>query len=174
MGDWFEGSGAPAGPARATTDPNAAVSAADQPAVKEIQTEQTQVVMSTIGEVASGLGGLPTSPGSGGAGSGFSFSPEEIATQISQCQQLIKNLNSDQRDIDVIAGTKPPATDEAGSVHQANAVVKFGNDLRVRNRSQIGYLEGWIATLQKAQQNYMETEHLTQAQWNRLTLGLDA
>lgn len=56
----------------------------------------------------------------------------------------------------------------------ANALSKLGQDLHKRNLSQIQFLNDWLAKLDAAQQQYMATEHLGQAQWARLASGLDA
>jgi hypothetical protein len=140
-------------------DPHAATPDADRQYLAELQAESAQA----------------QSAPAGGAGGGFQFDPEQIDAQIKQCQQLMTELEQDRTDADTAAqAATPPAEDQDGSQMQASAVRKSFSTLATRIDDQIKYLRGWLDRLNTAKQTYMEQEHVTADQWDRLSKGLNA
>ncbi len=107
-------------------------------------------------------------------GAGFEFTPEQINTQLAHCKEQIADLQTDlQQAQQAQLAVHPPAPD-AASVAQAKAVQNMLAQTAAAIEADIAYLTDWQAKLTDAQTRYMETEHLTADQWNRLANGLQA
>lgn len=148
-------------------DPRAQVSAADQQYIDEVVAESANDPT-----VTTGLGGYAApNPASGH----FAMSPEQLDAQIKQRQQVILDLQSDQQAASAARlAVQPPAADPAGSVMQANAFKDSLAALRDQIQADIQTVTQWLNTLTTAKRNYMEQEHVTEDQWKRLALGLEA
>jgi hypothetical protein len=107
-------------------------------------------------------------------GAGFEFTPEQINMQLAHCKQQLSDLNTDLNTAQYAQGAVHPPAPDAASVAQANAVRNMLAQTEDAIRADIAYLTDWQAKLTDAQTRYMETEHLTADQWNRLANGMQA
>lgn len=104
-------------------------------------------------------------------GAGFEFTPEQINTQLAHCEQQLKELATDLFSAQSAEQAVHPPAPDAASVAQANAVRNMLNETIAAIRADMDYLTDWQNKLTDAQTRYMETEHLTADQWNRLANG---
>lgn len=147
------------GVAAAGSDPHATTPDADRQYLAEIQAEISQ----------------PQNPSGGGAGSGFQLNPEQIDAQIQKAQQLLNELRNDKTDADTAARAAAiPAAGDDASVNAAKGISQSYSNLSHAIDRQIQYLQGWLGKLNTAKQNYLNQEHLTADQWDRLSKGLSA
>lgn len=108
-------------------------------------------------------------------GHGYIFTPEQVDNLLARAQDQRSKLQGYLQTIDPLKMIDlASAQDQAGSVLQANAVRTSFENLDKRITSQIAFLTDWINKLNGAKQNYMQQEHLTEAQWKHLTLGLES
>jgi hypothetical protein len=102
-------------------------------------------------------------------GAGFVFTPEQIQTQLAQCQELSIEyglaLRKAQQAEQVVHS---PAPDPAGSVLQANQTRQSLSNLTGVIQNQIDFLRNWQNTLARVKATYLRNEHLTEAQWQGL------
>lgn len=111
------------------------------------------------------------SAASRGIGAGFEFDPLQIQSQIAQCSQLLAELQADLVAAQLAeAAIQPPAPDPA-SVAQATAVKGMFTETVAAIRSSIDYLSTWQSQVSQAKDSYLNTEHVTTDEWNRLTNG---
>ena len=105
-------------------------------------------------------------------GKGFQFTPEQIEAQLVHASRQLADLNHDRT---MAQGAEQavhsPAPDLA-SVAQADAVRRMMANTRNVIESHIGYLTAWQTSLNQAKANYLTTERVTEAQWQRLAKGL--
>jgi hypothetical protein len=107
-------------------------------------------------------------------GAGFEFTPEQVDTQLKHCQNLLNDLRNDLQDAQAAnEGVYEPAPD-AASVAQADAVRNMMANAVNVIKADIAYVKNWQNQLNAARENYLTTEHLSEEQWNRLALGLQA
>ncbi|MGH3623049.1 MAG: PE domain-containing protein [Sciscionella sp.] len=160
---------------QADSDPQVSLTGEEKRIAEEIEIERDQAVATEISAAIVAMAPVTMAGAAiamSGVGSGFQFSPEQIATQLKHCQQLKEDLRADQVCIMQIEEVDPPAPDKAGSALQAKSFHKLGVDLMKRNHSQIEFLEQWARRLADAKRDYMQQEHVTEHQWNRLARGL--
>lgn len=160
---------------RADSDPYVSLTGEGKRIADEIEIERDQAAATEISAAIIAMAPINLAGAAiamSGVGSGFQFSPEQIATQQKRCQQLKEDLRADQFRIMQIGEVDPPAPDKAGSVLQAESFRKLGVDLMKRNHSQIEFLEQWARRLADAKRDYMQQEHVTEPQWDRLARGL--
>ncbi|HEX5406757.1 MAG TPA: hypothetical protein VFX16_31160 [Pseudonocardiaceae bacterium] len=105
-------------------------------------------------------------------GSGFTFTPEQIETQLTQCQDLyvqyVKASTTAQR---AEAAVHAPAPDTAGSMLQANQTQQSLTNLKGVIQSQLDFLKNWQHTLSAVKARYLQTDHLSESQWQQLAKG---
>lgn len=162
-------------------DPNAKDTViADQKTVSQIEGEQQQVYEQDLQEIEAAVVGVfdPSvetalrAQATAAMGRGYVFSPVQVDGLVRRAQDQSDRLRSYQQMIEPIQRIDlAPAPDQAGSVMQASAVTKSFENLNTRIKSQINFLTDWINKLNRAKQNYMQQEHLTEEEWKNLTLG---
>ncbi|HYS40943.1 MAG TPA: hypothetical protein VEO01_35470 [Pseudonocardiaceae bacterium] len=102
-------------------------------------------------------------------GAGFEFTPEQIETQLTQCQELSFQYRDALKNAErAETAVHEPAPDQAGSVLQANQTKQSLSNLQDVIRSQINFLTHWQNTLTQVKANYLQNEHLTEGQWQGL------
>ncbi|HEX7660455.1 MAG TPA: PE domain-containing protein [Pseudonocardiaceae bacterium] len=110
-----------------------------------------------------------------GMGKGYQFSPEEIENQITQCGQQMDELRQHMRDANTaaqyfsVASAADPVSQKAAKAH-----TQWATDLATNLRHRTTELQQWMDQLNQAKKAYMDQEHLSEDQWHRLTLGLEA
>jgi alpha/beta superfamily hydrolase len=107
-------------------------------------------------------------------GAGFEFTPEQINTQLAHCEQQLKELATDLFSAQSAEQAVHAPAPDAASVAQANAVRNMLTETIAAIRADMAYLTDWQTKLTDAQTLYMETEHLTADQWNRLANGMQS
>lgn len=107
-------------------------------------------------------------------GAGFEFTPEQINTQLAHCTEQLNDLRGDLLTAQHAEQAVHPPAPDAASVAQANAVRNMLTQTVAAIQADITYLSQWQATLTAAQARYMQTEHLTTDQWNRLANGVQS
>jgi hypothetical protein len=108
-------------------------------------------------------------------GAGFEFTPEQIETLLPQCNDLRTQFEwARYKAQEAAQSVQPPAPDEAGSVLAANQIKQSLTNFVGVAQSQVDFLAWWEHELIRAKQDYLQTEHLTEEQWQRLAKGLDA
>jgi hypothetical protein len=107
-------------------------------------------------------------------GAGFEFTPDEVEVQLKHCQHQLSDLRNDLLDAQqAVKLVHWPAPDGASKT-QADAVQRMlVSTVNVIN-ADIAYLTNWQNKLNAAKQNYMNTEHLNEQEWTRLSQGLQA
>jgi hypothetical protein len=144
-------------------------SAADQPTIGQIRVEEIQGIVNII----DGVFGVPATGSR--TGNGFAFTPEQLDNLASRATEQIHQLDASVLQIrPFVHKDLRPAPDQQGSGVQATAVTKSFADLEGRMTSQKFYLQKWLAALNKAKQNYIAQEHLTEDQWHQLAKGIQA
>ena len=143
----------------------------------QIQQNDAQVAKDVLASFVAPLGGtIPgaTPLGSGGAGGGFQFSPEEIEDQLTKCGTLLQALGDRVKDAEDAAKhfSFAPAADPV-SQKMAQAHTQWAQDGVTYLQNRVTAMQQWIDQLTQAKANYMKQESLTQDQWHRLTLGLE-
>lgn len=107
-------------------------------------------------------------------GGGFEFTPQQIDLQISRCSQMLSELGADVQAAQAAQmAVHPPAPDGA-SVAQANAVKNFFAQTESAFQAGLNFVSRWQTNLANAKANYMQTEHLTADEWNRISNGIES
>jgi hypothetical protein len=166
---------------------NTGAQAPDPATLAQIRSETAQAnATASRNDVEDGRGGIDIRTGqarihaaqvaeAAAVGSGFKFTPEQIETQLKQCQELSSQygqaLLKAQR---AYASVHPPAPDAAGSVLQANQTQQSLDNLKGVIQSQLDFLANWQNTLAKVKANYLQNEHMNESRWRQLAKGLQA
>lgn len=106
-----------------------------------------------------------------GIGSGFQFDPAQIDAQLTQCGQLLRDLEGDL--VTAQAGESAihaPAPDPA-SAAQALAVHSMFTQAVAAARSSIAYMSAWQSKLAQAKSAYMASDQMTVEEWHRISDG---
>jgi purine nucleoside permease len=128
----------------------------------DIRTAQARIHAAQVAEAAA-------------VGSGFKFTPEQIETQLTQCQELIFQYNQALlKARRAYVSVHAPAPDEAGSVLQANQTQQSLTNLHGVIESQVQFLEKWHNTLTEVKAKYLQTEQGNESRWQQLAKGLQA
>lgn len=106
-----------------------------------------------------------------GIGSGFQFDPAQIDTQLTQCGQLLRDLESDLVTAQVgETAIQAPAPDPA-SMAQATAIQSMFTQAVAAAQSSIAYMSAWQNKLSQAKSAYMATDQTTAEEWHHLADG---
>ncbi|HWE88068.1 MAG TPA: PE domain-containing protein [Pseudonocardiaceae bacterium] len=151
----------------AMTDPS---NLRDQQLNQQITSDE---VVAVVDAVNGRLGYNPAAHG--GMGKGYTFSPEQIETQITGCSKLLTSLNNRLQTAEqaVEHFSVAPAGDPV-SQRMSTGHSNWSGDLATSITNKITETQQWMDQLKQAKANYMAQEHLSEAQWHRLTLGLEA
>lgn len=106
------------------------------------------------------------------ADDGFTFTPEQVEGQLSQCGRLLDHYHeTGYRATTSAAAVHAPAPDEQGSVLQTEGTLRFLTGLADTAANHFRFLAEWQRSLVEVKNAYLRNEHLTESQWQRLAGG---
>lgn len=108
--------------------------------------------------IAADVNGLQVQkPAATGAGSGYRFTPDELASALTQWRQLQTSLVSAQSKVTPMTDVQAPATDTA-SQDATSAASRSGQAYQDHLNAMVQYTDQYITALQTALTNYQNAE----------------